>query len=91
MNIQEENSARYFRVQSEHEQTLVVCMWLFLELSNQLTKGIPCIPDLIQSYYLIFVIVTIGKRFRHKVDNYLSKVRLNANKQCLSVPIFYQA
>ena len=30
-----------------------------------------CIPDLIQSYYLIFVIVTIGKRFRHKVDNYL--------------------
>ena len=24
MNIQEENSAHYFRVQSEHEQTLVV-------------------------------------------------------------------
>ena len=23
MNIQEENSARYFRVQSEHEQTLI--------------------------------------------------------------------
>ena len=25
MNIQEDNSARYFRVQSEREQTLVTC------------------------------------------------------------------
>ena len=32
MNIQEENSAHYFRVQSEREQTLVVVFLLFVLL-----------------------------------------------------------
>ena len=34
MNIQEENSARYFRVQSEREQTLIIIIIIFIIIIN---------------------------------------------------------
>ena len=51
MNIQEENSARYFRVQSEREQTLVGFFRLGFDMSE------------LDRYYQKFTIVVILKFF----------------------------